>query len=167
MTTSPALPALPAASATTGLSPLQLKWLAARLDAESDAQASRVVNEVEGLTGDAAVTKGKVRGWKRSRTFRTLLDLAKNDKAEAFRVLVAGTMSGLALRALGDLLTGDTPYQKKEGLRAYMDIMKGGGQADPRDELLLELLRSRQAVQVVQVYTRERGADIIEGEVVR
>lgn len=153
-------------NAVPGLSPLQLKWLAARLDTETDAQASRVVNVMERLPSDLAVTKDRVRGWKRHNAFRMMLELARNNKSEAFRLLVAGSMTGAALKALDSLLTGASPFEKKEGLRAYMDIMKSGGTADPKDELLMELLRDRRPVQVVQVYTRGTGGDIIEGEVV-
>lgn len=165
-TTTPA-PLLSAPSAVPGLSPLQLKWLAVRLDTETDAEASRVLNVTEGLRGDSVVTKGKVRGWKRHNAFRMMLEMSRNNKAEAFRLLTAGSMTGLALTALRTLLEGKSPFERKEGLRAYMDIVKGGGQADPKDEFLMELLRERSPVQIVQVYTRGEQPEIIEGELVR
>lgn len=160
--------ATPTAKMLTGLDPLQLRWLTIRMDAGTDAEASRTLNEML-PAGAQPVTKNRVRRWKDNPSFRQLLELCRNNKAEAFRVLVSGSLSGLAYRALESLLTGPTPYERKEGLRAFMDIVKSGGPSGDQINDLLEMFRTTTTTRILEVVQRPRElpptpSGVIEGE---
>lgn len=149
-------PLLPSPTAPTippqllELSPLQLRWLVARMDTGTDVAASRVIADL----GAGAVSKGTLRHWKRNATFHKMLDLVRAHKDEAFRALVSGSMATLAFEALRGLLTGSTPYEKVQGLRAYMDITKSTGAEGTNIDGLMDMLRAPRTV-VLQVHTRD------------
>ena len=136
----------------SGATAHQVRWLGLRLGTGSDAQASRALNAAR-TAGEPQVTAERLNVWRRNPSFQRLLDLCVSQPEGAFRAL-ASSRAGLALRALDSLLQGESASERKEGVRLYLEILRGVPAQEDQAAKLFEVLREPASVRVLEVYQR-------------
>lgn len=146
------------------LTRVQALWLSKRMDCDTDAAATALVNQ---SLGGQAITRRTVDGWKTREDFRKALELMTRDRARLWRYLAMVFYAPNAWDALGRLLTSDNPRAVKDGLFAYLKLAGVGEHPSDHDglgidpqELARELARPH-PVQIVQVF---RGREPVERE---
>jgi len=136
------------------VSRIQALWLSKRLDCDTDAEATALVNLALGATPESpALTRRQVDGWKGQPEFAQCLGWLTTDKPKLWRGLASVYYAPDAWDALGKLLRSDNLKSVKDGLDVYLKLAGVGERGpdqgpgfDPED-----LRRDLAATQQVQV----------------